>query len=217
MLKWLAGLWHKSWWGNISYQRSVDALSASPARQGEVFALDRESYIELHATHAWSQAKNQRLQKLRIEWEGAVVEVYCTTSKSKSVRENINQGPLEVQLVNKSWELPIPRVWKLDNFFNFDKIKQWNKFRSKVKRSCFEKNWNSYQLNPPPFSRLLGASALNLMSELPDTTLLHLSLPHSAQSIPDNQTTGHWDNCTSIQPDNQTTGKPDNHTTGQPE
>ena len=59
----------------ISYQRSVDAPSASPARQGEVFALDRESYIELHAKHGWSQAKNQRLQKVRKEWEGAVVEV----------------------------------------------------------------------------------------------------------------------------------------------
>ena len=130
MLKWLAGLWHKSWWGKISYQRSVDAPSASPARQGEVFALDRESYLELHAKHAWSQAKNQRLEKVREEREGAVVEVYCTKSMSKFVRENPKEGPLEVQLVTKSWELPIQRVWKLDNFFNFDNIKQWNKFFS---------------------------------------------------------------------------------------
>ena len=80
----------------------MDAPSASPVRQGEVFALDRESYTELHAKHALSQAKNQRLQKVRKEWEGAVVEVYCTKSKRKSERENPKEGPLEVQLVTNS-------------------------------------------------------------------------------------------------------------------
>ena len=58
--------------------------------------------MELHAKHAWSQAKNQRLQKVRKEREGEVVAVYCTKSKSKSVRENPKEGPLEVQLVTKS-------------------------------------------------------------------------------------------------------------------
>ena len=80
----------------------MDAPSASHARQGEVFALDRESCIELHTKHAWSDAKNQRLQKVHKEREGAVVEVYCTKSMSKSVRENPKEGTLEVKLVTKS-------------------------------------------------------------------------------------------------------------------